>query len=731
MKLSIGRNKLMPFFGIFFIVLLVEIAVLVFILTSIWGKDNSLIVKTASDSLGIRNEKSSAVIESNYGYKVLINRNLYDFFGTTVKSDQTFVDYTGNDVLIPNDYAILTIYPKVSLNSGYSSMTISSSIIKNFFEKKREQFGSNLTDTEAAFENFNPSNNDDNETKYNQFSKSNVKIGIVEYQRYDFERIPTNKILNSVLGIKKVTLLVTVQNGRPYAIRLDYDSQASYDNLIRIVENISYQSPSQDAYYAIGNLDQKLNRHAPTSKAVAGISDSQSSVTTGGNVRNVASNLPAVVRIAAIYCYSVSLEDGNRQFSVKIDYPLCAGGYGSGFFISSDGYIGTNGHVALLSSRDAMVSAILVNNEDFMSKFLQFYYRYTEGISLSDDLAKQAAAIIYSSKDSTLQTISLILSMPEELIKATEKLNGYAVQLGSDPVDFIYDQATDTTRLKYSGTIVEATLVAIDYSPEDLITGNLSDTGFTKSDVAILKIDANNVPVVKIGSADELVQGETITIIGFPGKSENELVDQVESKATATSGIISSIRKAAGNNNKLIQSDVSIDHGNSGGPAFNSSGEVIGIATYGLLDGGGTFNYMRDVNDLVNLAKSKNIQLVSESTTQKYWDDGLDKFFNRYFSKAINDFQFVKDIYLPHVLAPEYIEISKSKIANGEEAFDPSVLIVFAAVGLVLLIVSGGVIIFIVVARRNHLSDKVDIPKPPESQMQIPTPPNIPKPPIS
>ncbi|WP_153101043.1 DegQ family serine endoprotease [Paraburkholderia hayleyella] len=90
-----------------------------------------------------------------------------------------------------------------------------------------------------------------------------------------------------------------------------------------------------------------------------------------------------------------------------------------------------------------------------------------------------------------------------------------------------------------------------------------------QSDVAVLKIDANNLPVVKIGDPRQSKVGQWVVAIGSPYGFDN----------TVTSGIISAKSRALPNENytPFIQTDVPVNPGNSGGPLFNLQGEVIGI----------------------------------------------------------------------------------------------------------------------------------------------------------
>ncbi len=90
-----------------------------------------------------------------------------------------------------------------------------------------------------------------------------------------------------------------------------------------------------------------------------------------------------------------------------------------------------------------------------------------------------------------------------------------------------------------------------------------------QSDVAVLKIDAKNLPTVKIGDPRQSKVGQWVVAIGSPYGFDN----------TVTSGIISAKSRSLPEENytPFIQTDVPVNPGNSGGPLFNLQGEVIGI----------------------------------------------------------------------------------------------------------------------------------------------------------
>jgi serine protease Do len=101
------------------------------------------------------------------------------------------------------------------------------------------------------------------------------------------------------------------------------------------------------------------------------------------------------------------------------------------------------------------------------------------------------------------------------------------------------------------------------------------------TDIALLKIDTNNLKPVLLGDSDSLIIGEWAIAIGNPLG-----LFTVSNQATATVGIISGINMDFGQKRSgrvyqnMIQTDASINPGNSGGPLINSIGEVIGINTF-------------------------------------------------------------------------------------------------------------------------------------------------------
>jgi len=155
----------------------------------------------------------------------------------------------------------------------------------------------------------------------------------------------------------------------------------------------------------------------------------------------------------------------------------------------------------------------------------------------------------------------------------------------------------------------------------DEITVSLSDkrefdaklVGTDKdTDVAVIKIDAKNLPVVRLGNSDKLQVGEWVLAIGNPFRLSH----------TVTAGIVSATGRANVNlatYEDFIQTDAAINPGNSGGPLVNIKGEVIGIntaiATAGGLPGNVGVGFAIPVNMALNVME----QLIDKGQVVRGW----------------------------------------------------------------------------------------------------------------
>ena len=130
--------------------------------------------------------------------------------------------------------------------------------------------------------------------------------------------------------------------------------------------------------------------------------------------------------------------------------------------------------------------------------------------------------------------------------------NGYVVTNAH-----VVEGATDITITTVDGKELKANLVGSDAT----------------NDVAVVKVEAEGLPAVTIGSSEALIVGDQVVAIGNP---------LGELTSTMTVGYVSGKNRdvtTEGNTINMIQTDAAINSGNSGGPLFNMKGEVVGITT--------------------------------------------------------------------------------------------------------------------------------------------------------
>ncbi len=130
------------------------------------------------------------------------------------------------------------------------------------------------------------------------------------------------------------------------------------------------------------------------------------------------------------------------------------------------------------------------------------------------------------------------------------------------------------------------------------------------SDVALIKVDANNLPTLPLGNSDLIRVGEWVIAIGNPfGLTHTVTVGVVSAKGRSGIGITDV--------EDFIQTDAAINPGNSGGPLLNIRGEVIGMNTAIFTRSGGYMGIGFAIP--INLVKAIAEQLKTKGTVERGW----------------------------------------------------------------------------------------------------------------
>lgn len=260
---------------------------------------------------------------------------------------------------------------------------------------------------------------------------------------------------------------------------------------------------------------------------------------------------------------------------------------------------------------------------------------------------------------------------------------------------------------KMAQMVIDQGLIGIKYSPSLTVylangshfVGDIlqfsPETGEGK-DVAVVKIAGQGLPTVALGDSNLVRVQDPVSAIGYPGIASewggNELISEESNFVpSVTDGHISAIKKMEKTGTPILQSDVTITHGNSGGPVFNAAGQVIGIATFGAPANAGEgetpgFNFLVPINIAMEFVHAAGVQAQS-GPFNAHWAKALDLYSAGECRSSITEFndalQFVD---LPDVRQMESEAVS---CYDGEGAMarlmDGSSWALYAAIGLVVL----------------------------------------------
>lgn len=513
-------------------------------------------------------------------------------------------------------------------------------------------------------------------------SKS-VQIQGITYKRTVWDQGNNGK-LGPILSSQFLTYTTLIQ-GKPLILRTNYqlgtlrnsvDIDAIAASLTTGTPVVSYVAPTKSVGTKIARNRSLLDTVLFASASADSSNDSQ---TTS------ALYAPAVVKIYNVYCMDIAV---NGQTLLT---DACDGVSGSGFFVGSDGYIATNGHVATDSPKDIIIqtaisNAVAGNSGPLMSLLALVGIDKAKYTTITDP-----AELVDT-------VVNDLYNLPDSDFVASNAVQNLLVNLDSKEPDVNKLLSMTDARQKFpsSSDTKTAKLVTADYRAVDGINK------YHNSDVAIIQIDGSNYPVTSLGSIDEISQGSAISILGFPAAaSGNGIVSSTASEVTLTSGKVSSVKNANGDTRKLIETDTTIGHGNSGGPVLDDAGNVVGIATYtvdGSGQGDGTFNYVRDIKDLKTLASKKGITFNTVSKTQDTWQKAIAAFNTSHYSKSIKLFNEVKALYPQHPTVASFIDRANQNIKAGKDVKDFPVAIIL--VGAAISFIIAGVAVVVIV--RHH-----------------------------
>jgi S1-C subfamily serine protease len=337
---------------------------------------------------------------------------------------------------------------------------------------------------------------------------------------------------------------------------------------------------------------------------------------------------PAVVRIFDAYLGTAEWQTSTTRKT----YKLFHGGAGSGAFIDSNGYIVTNAHVVSVSKE----------GEKEAMKYLLY--------SFAAQVAKDYGLTVKQLNDQDWMAV-------ENAFRRTlkfKKINEVVIPSGKS------------------------------YPFEVKSFG--APTGEGK-DVAVIKIEIKNAPILKIGNSEEVRVQDPVTVFGYPAAAESQVLDEKSTlQATITDGKVSA-KKQTTEGAPIFQINAAATHGSSGGPVVNRKGEIIGLLTFGGDRVNGQqiqgFNFVVASNTVKEFLAQAGAGNEGGLADQSY-REGLDLFEKQKYSLALEKFKKVQNLFPAHSEIDYLIQESETKKVN--ETNDLFWIGIIVAVGAGLII---------------------------------------------
>jgi len=404
---------------------------------------------------------------------------------------------------------------------------------------------------------------------------------------------------------------------------------------ISVEHNYAMNSPGIVMVQAVFSATVYVNKVEMNERPFNNLVDSVKKLDTSGSILTPSQKLDIVVK--TLY------KRPFKYFSASADYfrqVHRVQSSGTGFIISSDGYVVTNCHVI---DRDSAY---------IRSKFILSTFQEVTDANINALQSSWAMTLTDEQRNLLYNAYTQIYSQVSSMILFDLKKELYVLY------------RTDTANGETATTKKIARLIR-------------KGKPMPGKDVAILKIeDGDNLPTLSF-SNDPLVRiGTQVLVLGYPEPATSNafLASEASIEPTLTTGIVSAIKKSLGGW-PVIQMDAIISHGSSGSPVCNDRGEVIGLATFGSLEQGGSglasgFNFAIPVFVVKEYMDSPELH-PGLSKASIAFNEGLNFFYQQFYRKALDKFEKVKKINKNYPQVAFYTDQCRTKIAHGNGKNSP------------------------------------------------------------
>ena len=233
--------------------------------------------------------------------------------------------------------------------------------------------------------------------------------------------------------------------------------------------------------------------------------------------------------------------------------------------------------------------------------------------------------------------------------------------------------------------------------------------GFESTDVALLKIEGNDLPALELAPDSDVAVGTEVVSVGYPASVD--LVADETFDPSFKDGTISSVKTIGNGLLEVYEISAAVSGGMSGGPTVNRDGQVIGVNSFGIRGEPQAFNFVRPASAVAEFASDKGVDNEVGDVNAAY-REGLEAYFAGDRATALQKLDEVLELVPSHELAQAYradaarLPESESAEATSPTASDDGGTPLGLILGLVLgaLVLAGAIAAAVLLQRRRSVA---------------------------
>ena len=399
----------------------------------------------------------------------------------------------------------------------------------------------------------------------------------------------------------------------------------------------------------------------------------------GGNVsdpvvRQIDIARPAVVRIITTINGQLLV---HFTSTVAVNFPVSGGSYpiqlsGSAAFVSAHGELLTADHVVNPPHSSDLDSVLYTYAAQDVADYINAHFQVSAPYSASDAFSALSSGSLPSTASYGQPTSQIYLSTS-------------------------YAGAINATKLETVGVNEHATVDRIE-----------AQSSFNANDVAIIHVSGmDNMPSIQLGDSSQVAEQDNLTIIGYPGLGDLSQAP-TDLLTSSINKIYVSALKTTDGGSQVIQVGGNVEHGDSGGPALDANGNIVGIVSFGYSGVNGDYgatSFLQGSNSATALIKSQGVN-TTPGTFENLWAQAIDDYASSgsgHWQKAAQELQNLAHSYPNFLGITPYLTYAQNQ-ANHEQSgssssgFGASTLLIVALIAVLLIALIVG---FYLIFRRN------------------------------